>query len=72
MAVRIPDALDPLLVPIGDVRPDPANYNQHSAAQVWSRNGRPSDQAQRRDAGDFDGHLLIGMEWNYSGWQGTG
>lgn len=31
MTVRIPDNLDALLVPIGDVRPDPSNYNQHSA-----------------------------------------
>ena len=34
MTVRIPDTLDALLVPIDAVRPDPANYNQHSAAQI--------------------------------------
>lgn len=34
MTVHIPDALVPLLVPIGDVRPDPANYNQHPTTQV--------------------------------------
>ena len=34
MPVRIPDTLDALLVPIDAVRPDPANYNQHSAAQI--------------------------------------
>ena len=34
MTVRIPDTLDALLVPIDAVRPDPANYNQHSTAQV--------------------------------------
>ena len=34
MSVRIPDTLDGLLVPIDAVRPDPANYNQHSAAQI--------------------------------------
>jgi hypothetical protein len=34
MSIVIPDTLDALLVPIDSVRPDPANYNQHSAAQV--------------------------------------
>ena len=34
MSIVIPDTLDALLVPINSVRPDPANYNQHSAAQV--------------------------------------
>lgn len=31
MSIVIPDTLDALLVPIDAVRPDPSNYNQHSA-----------------------------------------